>query len=217
MQDRSAAGEADAASATSLTLLERIRAADPEAWRRLVHLYGPLVYSWARRSGLGDTDAADLLQEVWKSVAAALDRFRRDAGGGTFRGWLWTIARNKIRDHYRAEQGKAAAVGGTDACQMLQTIPEEEPADESGAEDHRLLHAALDLIRPEFEDRTWRAFWATAVDGRAAADVGAELGLAANAVYQAKSRVLRRLRHEMAGLFDDPLQPPADGCKAPPL
>jgi RNA polymerase sigma-70 factor (ECF subfamily) len=196
-------GASNAASATSLTLLERARTADPDAWRRLVQLYSPLVYSWARRSELGEADAADLMQEVWKSVALALDRFQRESDRGTFRGWLWTIARNKIRDHYRAGQDRAAAVGGTDACQMLKTIPEEEVREESGVEDHRLLHCTLELLRAEFEDRTWRAFWGTAVDGRPAAEVGAELGLAANAVYQAKSRVLRRLRHEMAGLMDD--------------
>jgi RNA polymerase sigma-70 factor, ECF subfamily len=189
-------------AATSLTLLERVRAADPDAWKRLVHLYSPLVFSWARRAGLADQDAADLVQDVWQSVAAALDRFRRDESGGTFRGWVWTIARNKVRDHFRNRQGEPEAAGGTEARQVLETVPEQEPADDTGVENHHLLHRALELIRPEFEERTWRAFWGMTVDGRPAADVGAELGLAANAVHQAKFRVLRRLRQEMAGLVE---------------
>jgi RNA polymerase sigma-70 factor (ECF subfamily) len=65
-----------------------------------------------------------------------------------------------------------------------------------------LLHRALESIRPEFEERTWRAFWQMTVEGRSAAEVGAELSLAANAVHQAKFRVLRRLRQEMAGLVE---------------
>jgi RNA polymerase sigma-70 factor (ECF subfamily) len=207
---RAPAAEGNATSATSLTLLERARAADPDAWQRLVSLYSPLVFSWMRRAGLGEADAADQLQEVWQSVAGALDRFQRDADRGTFRGWLWTIARNRIRYYFRALRGQPTAAGGTDACHMLQNVPEQEPADESGVEDHRLLQSALALIRAEFEDRTWRAFWGMAVDGRSAADVGRELGLAANAVYQAKFRVLRRLRQEMAGLLDE-VFPASDG------
>jgi RNA polymerase sigma-70 factor (ECF subfamily) len=195
-------GGESVSSTTSLTLLDRVRAADPEAWKHLVHLYSPLVFSWARRAGLGDQDAADLVQEVWQSVAAALDRFRRDESGGTFRGWVWTIARNKVRDYFRDRQGEPAAAGGTAARQVLETVPEQEPADDTGVDDHHLLHRALQLIRPEFEERTWQAFWAMTVDGRPAADVGAELGMAANAVHQAKFRVLRRLRQEMAGLIE---------------
>lgn len=188
-------------SGTSLSLLERARVQDPEAWRRLVQLYSPLVFSRARRLGLGDADAADLVQEVWQAVAAALDRFRRDPQAGTFRGWLWAITRNKLNDHFRARRGKAEAAGGTDARQLLDAVPEEEPADDGG-EGHGLLHRALELIRPEFEERTWRAFWGLTVDGRPAAEVGQELGMAANAVHQARFRVLRRLREEMAGLVE---------------
>ena len=57
------------------------------------------------------------------------------------------------------------------------------------------------LIRTEFEERTWRAFWAAAVDGRPAAEVAAELGMSPGAVYIAKSRVLKRLREEFDGLL----------------
>jgi RNA polymerase sigma-70 factor (ECF subfamily) len=185
-----------------LTLLERVRAADPDAWRRLVHLYSPLVFYWARRGGLGDSDAADLVQDVWQRVAASIDRFQRDAASGTFRGWIRTIARNKMRDHFRKRQGEPAAAGGTDACHLLQSVPEEEPADNTGTEQHLLLHRALELIRPEYEERTWCAFWRMAVDGRPAAEVSEELSMTANAVHQAKFRVLRRLRQEMAGLVE---------------
>src|SRR5688572_30734761 len=113
------AGGGDTPTATSLTLLDRVRAADPDAWRRLVHLYSPLISSWARRAGLDDPDAADLVRDVWQSVAASLDRFQRDASAGTFRGWIWTIARNKIRDHFRKRRGEPEAAGGTDARQLL--------------------------------------------------------------------------------------------------
>jgi RNA polymerase sigma-70 factor (ECF subfamily) len=172
------------------------------AWQRLVVLYSPLIFFWSRRAGLTDADAADVVQEVWQAVAQALARFKRDGEAGTFRGWLWTIARHKVTDHFRSRSGKAQATGGTEAKQMLETVPEQEPTDETGVEEHRLLHRALESIRPEFEERTWRAFWRMTVDGLPAAEVGEELSLAANAVHQAKFRVLRRLRVEMAGLVE---------------
>ena len=188
--------------ATSLSLLERARNRDSEAWRRLVELYSPLVFFWARRAGLAEADAADLVQDVWQSVTAALSRFRRDDRTGTFRGWLWTIARNKITDQFRKRRAEPMAAGGTDARLLIESVPEEELVDDTGLQENQLLHRALEWIKPEFAERTWLAFWRMTVDGQTAADVGQELGLAANAVHQAKFRVLSRLRAEMAGLVE---------------
>ena len=60
-----------------------------------------------------------------------------------------------------------------------------------------LVHRALGLIREEFEPRTWEAFWQTAVEGRTAAEAGADLDMTPGAVRVAKSRVLHRLRTEL--------------------
>src|SRR5690349_2186455 len=86
---------------TSSGLLERAQAHDERAWARLVDLYGPLVYHWCRRAGLRAEDSADLVQEVFRSVYSGLGGFRKDRPQDTFRGWLWTISRNKLRDHAR--------------------------------------------------------------------------------------------------------------------
>src|SRR5688500_16805079 len=94
---------------TSLSLLARASANDPAGWRQRVQVYSPLVFFWARRGGLRDSDSADLVQDVWQSVSAALPRFHRDKQTGSFRGWLWTITRNKLHDHFRARVGKAEA------------------------------------------------------------------------------------------------------------
>ncbi len=185
---------------TSLSLLARASANDPASWWQLIQVYSPLVFYWARRGGLRDADSADVVQEVWQSVSAALPRFYCDEHTGSFRGWLWTITRNKLHDHFRAREGKAEAAGGSEARECLENIAESEPLDESGAQDQGLLHRTLELIRGEFEERTWRAFWRMTVENRSAAEVGQELGLTRNAVHQAKFRVLRRLREELAGL-----------------
>jgi RNA polymerase sigma-70 factor (ECF subfamily) len=197
---------ADAASdATSLSLLERARGNDPEAWRRLVHLFAPLVAYWARRSGLDEHDSADLVQDVFRSVSGSLGRFRRAAAGDSFRGWLWGVTRHRLKDHFRKQADRVAAVGGSEAQARLHAVPDQEPVcdDPSSAASHAgLVRGALDLIRGEYEDRSWQAFWRVAVEGRSPADVAAELGLSVFAVYQIKYRLTRRLRQELGDVME---------------
>jgi RNA polymerase sigma-70 factor (ECF subfamily) len=188
---------------TSSSLIARVKARDPEAWRRFVELYSPLVYSWCRRAGLQAPDAADVLQETLQAVAAGIRSFQHGGPGQTFRGWLWTIARNKLRDYFRRRNIQPQALGGTDGDEELQRlIADDESQSESlPASASPLFARALELVRAEFEPRTWDAFWRTTVDGQATDQVAADLGLTANAVYKAKSRVLARLRHELGDWF----------------
>ena len=89
----------------------------------------------------------------------------------------------------------------------MQEIPQPEPSVEDRPsavadlmEAEKILsRRAVELVRAEFEKRTWEAWWKTAVEGRPAADVAAEMGMSFAAVYKAKSRVLLRLRQELAG------------------
>jgi len=190
---------------TSTSLLERVKAQDPEAWGRFTRLYTPLLYSWCRRFELTGEDTADVLQEVFRAVHAGIERFRSDRPGDTFRGWLWTITKSKIRDHFRSRQGTPEAEGGTQAYQQLQDIPDSPPADDSSqaaSPTGCLAHRALELMKVDFQEPTWQAFWKTAVEHRSPAEVAEELGMSVATVYQAKSRVLRRLRQELAGLDD---------------
>lgn len=190
---------------TSRSLLADARLAVPEAWERLVRLYAPLVSWWCRRWGVGEQDIADLLQEVFLSVASRLDRFRKEQPQDTFRGWLFTITRNKVRDHLRRRAVEPAAQGGSSAAlnllPSLETEEEPPPTDDDGILDD-LLRRALDSIRGEFHDRTWRAFWGVVVEGRAAADVAADLEMTPGSVRVAKSRVLLRLRRELGDAPD---------------
>jgi RNA polymerase sigma-70 factor (ECF subfamily) len=192
-------------SGTPPSLLERVRADEAAAWERLVQLYAPLVFGWCRGWGLRDQDAADVFQEVFQAVAAHIGKFRKEKAGDTFRGWLRVITRNKVRDHFRRLGHEPAGVGGTDAQRHLAEVPAppvpDEPAVEKEAE-CGLFHRALELIRGEFEARTWQAFWQTAVEGRAPKDVAGELTMSPGAVRVAKSRVLRRLREELGDLAD---------------
>jgi RNA polymerase sigma-70 factor (ECF subfamily) len=188
------------ATTTSLNLLARARADDPAAWARLVELYGSVVYGWCRRAGLGGEDAADVGQEVFLAVARGLRTFRGDRPGDSFRGWLFTVTRNKVRD-FVGRRG-VVAPGGTGHARLA-AEPALEPDDASSWDDRRrLVRRAVDLVRGEFEVRTWEAFWRTAVDGRSPEAVAEELGMTRAAVYLARSRVRRRLVAEFGELIE---------------
>jgi RNA polymerase sigma-70 factor (ECF subfamily) len=186
---------------TSLTLLERVRSRDEAAWHSLMRLYGPLVERWCDHWGLRGADVDDVRQEVFQAVAAGLDNFRRETTGGTFRGWLRVITRNKLIDYSRRRQKQPQGQGGTDANRQLQQVAEPELPEDSQEDLGSLYRRALALVRSEFEDRTWEAFWRAAVEGQAPALIAADLGVTPAAVRKAKSRVLLRLRQEIGDLI----------------
>jgi RNA polymerase sigma-70 factor (ECF subfamily) len=172
---------------------------DETAWRRLVQLYTPLLFFWARRCGESEDDASDLVQEVFVILLQTLPTFEYDPERGGFRSWLRTLLLNKLRDRKRrqARDEKALAQHGPEA--QLPDIAEVFSEAEYRRE---LSRRALRLMQSEFAPATWKACWETVVEGRPAVEVGRELGITENAVYIARCRVLRRLRQELSGLVD---------------
>ena len=192
---------AESFGSTSSTLLARARANDPLAWQRLVQLYSPLVYYWCRGARLQAADAADILQDVFHAVARSLDRFRHETERGSFRGWLFTVVRNKMRDFLTASKRPGRGSGDSDMQQRLQQLPardEDRSAWWDEEYERRVFAWAAEQVRERFSESTWQAFWRVVVEDRSPAVVAEETGLSVNAVYLAKSRVLRRLR-EMLG------------------
>jgi len=191
----------ETADSTSSSLLSRVKARDPQAWQRLAELYGPLVYQWCRRCEVAPEDAADLVQDVFDTVAGHVGEFAYRRPGDSFRAWVRTVTLNRVRDHFRRLRHQVEAKGGTDAQRRLLEIPDRAslPAHDGPFQD-ALWQRVLDAVRAEFEDRTWQAFWQVVIDGRAPADVAADLGMTLGAVYKAKARILRRVRVELEGL-----------------
>ncbi|MCI0639548.1 MAG: sigma-70 family RNA polymerase sigma factor [Gemmataceae bacterium] len=191
---------------TSLTLLERLRTpGDQEAWLRFVRLYTPLLYYWARRAGLPEHDAEDLVQDVFELLLRKLPEFRYEQGG-SFRNWLRVVALNKWRERNRrgpcpGSTGKGISVTGYDSLDQV-AAPDEAEAFEEVEYCQQLVRRALQLIEPEFSQVAWKAFQCHVVAGRNAAEVATSLGIRIGTVYAAKSRVLTRLRRELHGLLD---------------
>lgn len=188
---------------TDSDLLRRAQSRQPDAWNQLVDLYGPLVYGWCRQARLQPADAADIVQDVFAALAGSLARFEpRDTG--SFRAWLRAVAGHKTCDHLRRHRRGPESPGGGRDNEPLDLLPApDDPLPEEPAPLRSrvaLVQAALERLRGETRDHTWQAFWRTTIDDQPPSDVGADLGMKAGAVYQAKSRTLVRLREIMAEL-----------------
>lgn len=185
---------------TPISVLERLRQPDdPDAWRRLVELTTPLLFAWAYRAGLREHDAADLVQDVLAVMVDKLPTFAYDRER-SFRGWLRVVTTNKLVERRRKRTPESVAPD--DAC--LDGLADPTMLDPFWEEEYRqmLVARALEVMRTNFQPTTWKACWEHVVSGRSAADVAAELGLTPAAVYMAKGRVLRRLRTELAGMWE---------------
>jgi RNA polymerase sigma-70 factor (ECF subfamily) len=192
---------------TSPSLLVRLRdGQDHAAWTCFAEVYGPAVYGFARKQGLQDADAADLMQEVLRVVAGAIGRLDYDPGKGTFRGWLFTVVRNQLL-RFRARQDRAGrGTGRTSVHERLREAPSPEEdlarAWELEYERGRFTWAA-EQVRGQVKPGTWQAFWLTAVEGRSGEEAAAALRMTVASVYLAKSRVMARLKEQIRQVLGD--------------
>ena len=197
----------------STSLLVRVQAMQPDAWARLVKVFSPIVYRWARQSGLAVSDSTDVVQDVFIAVAKNISNFERQKQKASFRSWLATITRNRVRNCFREKKKHPDGQGGTAGLELLHDVPDQNqvgPVEPSVQDleksiclrslDKRLPVRVLELVKSGCGERTWKAFWATVVKGDSAIDVAARLEMSVTSVYQAKSRILRRLRERMSEL-----------------
>ena len=188
-------------NSTSESLLLRLRKAnDHNAWSRFVRLYTPLIFYWARRTGLSTDDAADLVQDVLTIVFQKLPGFVYDPDK-SFRGWLRMITLNKHREHCSkkrldlAEATRSALANIADPNNVAESTWDLNYQQE-------LIGRALDLLQDEFRPETWAALKDYVINDLPAADVASKTGLSVWTIYTAKSRLMRRLREELDGLLE---------------
>jgi len=190
---------------TSQTWLDRLVAApDGDDWNRLVGVYTPLLRAWLQRAGVPESDRADLAQDVLVVVVREIGGFER-RGSGAFRGWLRAILLNRVRAHFARPATRDRAAGGSSAAERFNELA--DPASALSKQwdrehDEHVAARALARAREAFTASTWAAFQRHVLDGVPAAEVARELGMTAEAVYQARSRILRKLRQELDGLLD---------------
>jgi RNA polymerase sigma-70 factor (ECF subfamily) len=195
-----------ASPATSKSLLDRARdLGDAASWRRLIDLYTPLIQRWVRPYVAQPADADDVIQEVLVALARDLAGFRHTQAPGAFRAWLRAIAVNRLREYWRSRHGRPQAAGGDGIVETLEQLKDpHSPLSRSWDLEHdrHVVNSLLESIRLEFEPASWQAFEGVVRQGRAAGEVGAELGISVNAVLIAKSRILKRLRQKAQELVE---------------
>lgn len=191
---------------TPISLLERLRLRpDSVSWQRLIDLYTPLIRNWLKRHALQAPDIDDMVQEVLSVVVRALPEFRHDLRRGAFRRWLKNITVNRLRTFWRSRRSRPVATGDSDFEHVLDQLADPDSGLSRLWDQEHDLHVArrlLEMIAPDFEPLTWRAFRMLVLDGEDTAVVAQHLGISANAVRIAKSRVLSRFRQEAEGLLD---------------
>lgn len=196
----------DASKLTSVSLLERLRSAGPDdpQWRRLHDIYEPWILRWLSRiPDLGD-EAHDLTQEVLMVLIRSLPDFERQRDG-SFRRWLGNVVANRLRSHWRQRKRRPLATGSDSADGFLSQL--EDPSSALSQQwdrehDEFVLRRLMATVERDFNSTTWQAFRRCTLDGESPSAVAADLGISVNAVLTGKSRILRRLREEAAGLID---------------
>jgi RNA polymerase sigma-70 factor (ECF subfamily) len=190
---------------TSVSLLERLAGAPTDDdWRRLDDLYRPLLRAWMARAGVPASDVEDLVQDVILVVFREVAGFERRRQGA-FRAWLRTILTHRVRDHFRGQNYRPTATGDSDFLRRLDELESPDSALSrlwDREHDEHVAAALIQRVQADFTAVTWEAFRRHVMGGEPAVEVAKALGLTLNSVLLAKSRVLKRLRQELAGLVD---------------
>ena len=180
----------------STSLLQLVRSAEELAWFRFVNVYTPLIELWSRQQGIRRADREDIVQNVFVAVAQHIEEFGRDRVENSLRAWLWTITRSKIIDHVRLSRRTPHTIAG-DLFVTLEApdrLLEARNASDSADDLNTLVNSALQVIRLDFSQQTWSAFWQTCALGRRPSEVARELSMTDAAVCMCRARVMRRLR-----------------------
>lgn len=184
---------------TDHSLIDRVKdTTDGASWHEFVGIYQPVVYRLARRRGMQDADAQDVVQQVFASIARSLDRWQAEDDGPPFRAWLTTIARNAVNtalSRRRPDQGS----GATSVAEVLEHLPAAQPTDAELLVEARreIVRWAAEQIRSEFSELTWEIFWKTAMQQVPMAEVAKLSGKSIGAIYVTRHRVLSRLKEKI--------------------
>lgn len=190
---------------TSVSLLGRLAGAPTDDdWRRLYDLYQPLLRAWMARAGVTGSDVDDLVQDVLLVIFREIAGFEW-RGQGAFRAWMRTILAHRVRDYFRGQKYRPTATGDSDFLRRLDELESPDSALSRLWDREHDEHVAASLmlrVQCDFAPVTWQAFRRHALEGAPAAQVARELDLSVNSVLLAKSRVLKRLHQEAAGLVE---------------
>lgn len=189
---------------TTTTILERLQDyANEDAWSRLSARFRRPIVSFARRMGLSPSDADDVAQETLLTFA---ERFRKgafDPAKGRLSRWLFGIAYRQALGMRRRAARSPVPVGDQEFDESFwANVPQDDPDSMVWDEEweRAVLDECLQRIRHEAEAITVRAFELVVLEGRTSEQAADELGVPIKTVYNAKHRLLKRIRELRAEL-----------------
>jgi RNA polymerase sigma-70 factor (ECF subfamily) len=192
---------------TRVSLLQRVRDhSDNTAWTQFFAIYNPLLTAYVRKQGLPAQEAADVVQDVFAKLVPAMAKFQLDSQRGRFRSWLWRVTHNALADWARRQSIRNRAEKGW--------IDQQPRENDTGSTEEwndfyhrRMMEVAIERVRAVTQPATWACFDRKILAGRPAAQVAAELDVSTNVVYVNASRVLAKVREEMAILEESLTEP----------
>lgn len=198
-------------AATRQSLLTRLRNHDDNAgWQRFFDTYGGVIRMLAIRAGLADAEADDALQETLVSVAKEMPGFRYDPARGSFKGWLFRIARRRIADQFRA-RARRQRDGGNEGDLIEEAAdPSPDPLDALWDAEWRQNRTqwAVERVKKKVASGQWQIFDLAVLQQVPTDRVCQLLGVNRAQLYMAKMRVGRALKAEVEAMpLDGPFDP----------
>ena len=194
-------------TATRRSLVDRLANwEDQQRWQEFFDTYAKLIYSAARKSGLTDAEAQEVVQETVISVAKNISKLQYDPAIGSFKGWLLNITRWRIADQFRKRRPEEQhrPIDDDRATATIDRIPDVN----SQALDHlweeqwkeNLLDAALTRLKKRIPPKHFQIFDCYVQKQWPAQKVAKHLNVNLGQVYLAKHRVAALLKKEIKAL-----------------
>lgn len=204
---------------TRRSLVGRLRdLGDSESWRAFFETYWQLLYNVARKSGLADAEAQDVVQETVIAVARKMPGFHYDPAQGSFKRWLLVITRRRIHDHLRRVYRSLpnAKEPPSEVAQRVENLPADllspDAAIEAAWEEEwrdNIYRAALARVRQKMNPKHFQVFDGCVLQGLPSAEVAQMLGLNAAQVYLARHRVIQAVKRAAAEVEEELGRSPA--------
>ena len=191
---------------TRSSLIQRLKATiNGESWEEFFHTYWELIYNVARRAGLSEADAQDIVQETILKVHKSLDRFEYNRKRGTFKGWLRTVTRSRLNDFFKKQQRRPALNQPLEeAADELQNLEDPEGPEIEKIWDEEwnrnLIQAALSRTKKLSSPKQFQIFKCHYIDEWTVRETCRTLGVNAAQVYMAKQRVGKIFRESVEAL-----------------
>ena len=147
-------------------------------------------------NGILYTDETKLIQML--EDLNVIDQWQDDGKEASLRRWINRVARNVVIKYMSRERRHTGGLGGSEALDLLAEVPSEESSQLSRQYEHELIVWAAEQVRDEFIDTSWKAFWATMIEGRDVASVADELSVSPGSIYMSRGRILKRIREKVS-------------------